>query len=137
MKKEGRTLPVRREGEICYEIRLEQDFEKLAEGAAELGTEGRKICIVTDTHVGPLYLETVRERLSGVCSRVTVYTIEAGEDYKTLDTVRGLYEHLILEKYDRKDLLMALGGRRGGCRRRSESKGRERPYSCESNRDAT
>ena len=110
MKKEGRTLPVRREGEICYEIRLEQDFEKLAEGAAELGTEGRKICIVTDTHVGPLYLEAVRERLSGVCSRVTVYTIEAGEDYKTLDTVRGLYEHLILEKYDRKDLLMALGG---------------------------
>ena len=90
MKKEGRTLPVRREGEICYEIRLEQDFEKLAEGAAELGTEGRKICIVTDTHVGPLYLETVRERLSGVCSRVTVYTIEAGADYKTLDTVRGL-----------------------------------------------
>ena len=110
MKKEGRTLPVRREGEICYEIRLEQDFEKLAEGAAELGTEGRKICIVTDTHVGPLYLETVRERLSGVCSRVTVYTIEAGEDYKTLDTVRGLYEHLILEHFDRRDLLAALGG---------------------------
>ena len=52
----------------------------------------------------------VRERLSGVCSRVTVYTIEAGEDYKTLDTVRGLYEHLILEHFDRRDLLAALGG---------------------------
>ena len=27
-----------------------------------------------------------------------------------MDTVKDLYEHLILEKYDRKDLLMALGG---------------------------
>ena len=29
---------------------------------------------------------------------------------QTLDTVKALYEHLILEKFDRKDLLIALGG---------------------------
>lgn len=110
MQIEGRVLPVRRGGEFCYPIRLEQDFGKLSQSVGELGTENRKICIVTDSHVGPLYVEAVREQLAAVCGRVTVYTIEAGEEHKTLDTVKGLYEHLILEHYDRKDMLAALGG---------------------------
>ena len=110
MENEGRILPVRKGGEFCYPIRLEQDFEKLSQSVGELGTENRKICIVTDSQVGPLYGEAVRKQLEAVCGRVTVYTIEAGEDYKTLDTVKGLYEHLILEHFDRKDMLAALGG---------------------------
>ena len=42
MKKEGRTLPVRREGEICYEIRLEQDFESLRKARRSLGQKEEK-----------------------------------------------------------------------------------------------
>ena len=34
----------------------------------------------------------------------------AGEESKNLDTVRDLYEHLIKNHFDRKDLLVALGG---------------------------
>ena len=36
--------------------------------------------------------------------------IRAGEENKTLDTVQGVYEHLIREQFDRKDYLIALGG---------------------------
>ncbi len=110
MEKEGQTLPVRRDGAFCYSIRLEEDFEKLSECVSELSVKGRRVCIVTDSHVGPLYADEVRRRLSEAFRSVTVYTIEAGEKYKTLDTVRGLYEHLILEHFDRKDMLAALGG---------------------------
>ena len=110
MEKEGQTLPVRRDGAFCYSIRLEEDFEKLSECVSELSVKGRRVCIVTDSHVGPLYADEVRRRLSEAFRTVTVYTIEAGEKYKTLDTVRGLYEHLILEHFDRKDMLAALGG---------------------------
>ena len=32
------------------------------------------------------------------------------QEYKTLDTVKDAYTYLIQEKFDRKDLLIALGG---------------------------
>lgn len=110
MEENSRVLPVRKDGEFCYNIVLEKDFQGLASQVQTLDVEGRKICIVTDSHVGPLYAENVKAALSGICAKVTVYTMEAGEENKTLDTVRGLYEHLILEHFDRKDLLAALGG---------------------------
>lgn len=110
MSEKGRVLPVRKDGAFCYSIVLEQSFEELAEQVCALQVEGRKICIVTDSQVGPLYADQVKKELEKVCRRVTVYTIPAGEAHKTLDTVRGVYEHLILEHFDRKDLLAALGG---------------------------
>ena len=110
MGKEGRSLPVHRDGKFCYEIRLEQDFERLPECVEALGVRGRRLCIVTDSHAGLLYAEAVREKLAKVFGKVTVWTVEAGEENKTLDTVRALYEHLILEHFDRKDMLAALGG---------------------------
>ncbi len=110
MSEKGRVLPVRKDGAFCYSIVLEQSFEELAEQICALQVEGRKICIVTDSQVGPLYADQVKKELEKVCRRVTVYTIPAGEAHKTLDTVRGVYEHLILEHFDRKDLLAALGG---------------------------
>ncbi len=110
MREERRSLPVHRDGKLCYSISLEKDFQALAEQVRELGSEGRRICIVTDSQVGPLYAEEVQRELSKVCREVLVYTIPAGETYKTLDTVRSLYEFLILGHFDRKDMLAALGG---------------------------
>lgn len=110
MSETERTLDVRKDGEFCYSIVLKGDFSDLAAQVRSLGVENRKICIVTDSQVEPLYAREVCEELSKVCAHVSIYVMEAGEEYKTLDTVRGLYEHLILEHFDRKDLLAALGG---------------------------
>ena len=41
---------------------------------------------------------------------VTSFVFPAGEEQKNLNTVRDLYEKLIQEHFDRKDLLAALGG---------------------------
>ncbi|MDO4261587.1 MAG: 3-dehydroquinate synthase [Eubacteriales bacterium] len=103
-------MDVRRDGQICYTIWQEPDFERLPEALRPLETEGRRICIVADSVTAELYGEEVRRILEGCCREVSVFVFPAGEANKTLDTVRDLYEHLILRKFDRKDLLAALGG---------------------------
>ena len=89
---------------------MEPSFEKLTEEVNKFHLSERKICIVTDTNVAPLYLEEVKERLSKCCKKISYFVIPAGEENKNLDTVKKIYEHLILEHFDRKDMLAALGG---------------------------
>ena len=103
-------INVCRDGKAIYDIVLTQSFDGLKEAVSCLPVKEHKICIVTDSNVAPLYLEEVRSILSGCCKAVSVFTFPAGEENKHLDTVRNLYEHLILEHFDRKDMLAALGG---------------------------
>ena len=103
-------INVCRDGKAIYDIVLTQSFDGLKEAVSCLPVKEHKICIVTDSNVAPLYLEEVRAVLAGCCKAVSVFTFPAGEENKHLDTVRNLYEHLILEHFDRKDMLAALGG---------------------------
>ena len=103
-------LDVKKDGKFCYSIRFEKDFTALAEEIAALGFEGHKLCVVTDSSVAPLYLESVKAVLSEKFDKVFEFIIPAGEQNKTLDNVKKLYEHLILNHFDRKDCLIALGG---------------------------
>lgn len=105
-----KKLDVKRDSSFCYTIRFEKDFSHLAERIAELGFIGHKLCIVTDSNVAPLYLEAVKSQLKQKFEQVTDFVIPAGEENKTLDNVKKLYEHLILQHFDRKDCLIALGG---------------------------
>ncbi len=103
-------LDVKKDGEFCYSIRFEQDFSYLAEEISDLGFEGHKLCVVTDSNVAPLYLEAVKNVLSEKFDKIFEFVIPAGEQNKTLDNIKKLYEHLILNHFDRKDCLIALGG---------------------------
>lgn len=105
------VLEVKRDGAFCYNIHLTNAFQGLTEpGVGGKLLEGKRACIVTDSTVGPLYGKQVQTELEKVCRKVTIFTFPAGEASKTLDVVRALYEHLILEQFDRKDVLVALGG---------------------------
>ena len=103
-------LPVRKDGNFAYHIYLEDSFEQLPERIKELEPENRRICIVTDSNVQPLYGEQIQNLLKDCCKEVSVYTIPAGESHKNLDEIQKIYEHLILHKLDRQDILVALGG---------------------------
>lgn len=103
-------LTVHKDGEAIYDIVIESGFDHLGRELEALNVKGKKLCIVTDSTVGPLYLEPVREQLAAQCSQVDAFTFPAGEEFKNLDTVRKLYEFLILKRYDRSDVLVALGG---------------------------
>lgn len=106
----NRKLNVKRDGKDCYSIWLEPDLAALPEALAGLRTGNRKVCVVTDSVVEGLYAGRLLEVLRTCCAEASVFVFPAGEEHKTLDTVRSLYEHLIRNKYDRKDLLAALGG---------------------------
>ena len=96
-------------GRSIYDIVLETSFDKLAREASHF-VVGRKVCIVTDSNVAALYLNEVADIFASCCRRVVNFVFPAGEEHKNLDTVQKLYETLILEQFDRKDVLVALGG---------------------------
>lgn len=103
-------MTVKRDGKPSYNIVMEPDYQALKREVDKLGVGGRKLCIVTDSNVAAFYLNEVRDILENCCKEVSVFTFPAGEESKTPETVRKLYEHLIHGRFERKDLLVALGG---------------------------
>lgn len=106
----SRLINVKYEGKPLYDIVIEKDFEKLAEEFNKLGVTGRKLCIVSDSNVAPIYVAEVKEQLEKTGNTVFIYVFEAGEENKNLNTVEDVYEFLIKNHFDRKDMLVALGG---------------------------
>ena len=87
----------------AVEYFLKEEFDKL-------GVTGRKLCIVSDSNVAPLYAKHIEEQLLKTGNKVFTFVFEAGEANKNLDTVEDVYEFLIKNHFDRKDMLVALGG---------------------------
>ena len=107
---EQKILQVKKSGDFHYNIFFEKSFAQLSEKLNALNKKGRKICIVTDSNVAPLYLKAVEEELKKTDLIFTSYILPAGESNKNLKEIEGIYEHLIVNNFDRGDLLAALGG---------------------------
>jgi len=103
-------IDVNKDGSYSYSIWLEPDFTNLQKALLPLGVENKRLCIVSDDTVAGHYGAALKAALEPCCAEVSMFVFPAGESSKTLDTVRKLYEHLILGKFDRKDMLVALGG---------------------------
>ena len=72
----------------CYDIVFTNDFSLLPDELAALDAAERKIAVIADSNTAALFGESILELLAGAC----------------------IYTFLIEEKFDRKDLLIALGG---------------------------
>ena len=94
----------------CYDIVFTKGFGGLPEELAALECGARKLCVITDSKVDELYGEEVLRLLEGKCAKAVKYVFPQGEASKTLDTVKDIYRFLIEEGFDRKDMLLALGG---------------------------
>lgn len=106
----AQRLTINYEKKPCYDIVFSQTFKELTEELEELGAAEKKLCIVTDSNVEPLYAQNIIDVIKEGCKKAVIYTFPAGEHSKNLDTVKALYTFLIEEGFDRKDLLVALGG---------------------------
>lgn len=107
----AKSINVSYEGRFCYEIVLEQDFHSLAEKLQRAGCEQtQKVCIVTDSNLGKLHLTELENKLKTFFHSVISFEFPAGEESKNLDTVQEVYETLIVNHFDRHDLLVAFGG---------------------------
>ena len=107
-----KVIDVNYEGEKCYSITLNSTFSHLLEDiTTALGTDQtKKVCIVSDSQVAEIYLNKISTILQKQYSHIFSFVFEAGERSKNMETVQKLYEQLIINKFDRHDFLIALGG---------------------------
>ena len=103
-------LNVLYEKKPCYDIVVTNSFDQLNSELEAFGISERKVCIVTDSNVDAIYGEEVLNLLSGCAVKAVKFIFPAGEESKNLDIVKQAYTFLIKEGFDRKDLLVALGG---------------------------
>ncbi len=102
-------LPILYNKKPCYDIVFTQSFDGLWDELQALGCGDKRLCIVTDSKVDELYGAAVLNLLEGKCLKAVKYVFPNGEENKTPDTV-AVYRFLIEEGFDRKDMLVALGG---------------------------
>ena len=76
---------------------------------AALPRAGR-LAVVTDSHVGPLYGETIMSSLAGAGFQAELVTIPAGESSKCLSMLGRLYDSFTAQGLTRSDGVVALGG---------------------------
>ena len=69
---------------------------------------GKRVVIVTNETVAPLYLERLSASVQAY--RPLSVVLPDGEQYKTLDVVNRIYDALLAAHCDRKTTLIALGG---------------------------
>lgn len=69
-----------------------------------------KILIVTDDQVGPLYSQKLLEAIGQLHIENYTYTIKNGEPSKSLTTYEQVIGFMLEHGFDRKSLLLALGG---------------------------
>ncbi len=103
-------LTVHYDGKPIYNIVYSDNFDGLGKLINELGYKNRKICIVSETNVASLYMDAILLSVQNYCLKAVSFIFPEGEPSKNLNTVRDLYEKLIIEKFDRNDVLIALGG---------------------------
>lgn len=106
----SRIINVLYQNKPCYDIYIEDSFGALADALEPFALADRKVCIVTDSNVDPLYGAEVEDMIGAISGECVRYVFPAGEESKTLDTVKEIYKFLIGNHFNRRDLLIALGG---------------------------
>ena len=82
---------------------------KLGDYAQTLG-KARKVCIVSDSNVFPLYGNAAKDSLIGAGLEAEAFVFPAGEESKNGITYLSLLNFLAEQKLTRTDLIVALGG---------------------------
>ncbi len=96
-------------GDRSYPIVIGQSLLADAERiGAHVG--GKRAVIVTNTTVGPLYLEQLSDTLAAAGKEVTQIVLPDGEEEKNWASLMRIFDTLLAEKCDRKTTLIALGG---------------------------
>ncbi len=71
---------------------------------------GRRVAIVTNEIVAPLYLERLRASLAKVGVGSTAIVLPDGEAHKNWESLNAIFDHLLAERCDRSTPVVALGG---------------------------
>ena len=93
-----------------YDIYIERGAIDLAGETAKRLSSAKKVTVISDTNVAPLYLGKIEKSLKDSGFEVFSHIFKAGESSKTLDTISEIYTDLSSFGMTRKDIIVALGG---------------------------
>jgi shikimate kinase/3-dehydroquinate synthase len=96
-------------GERSYPITIGRNLLQDA-GLMAQRVAGKRVVIVTNTVVAPLYLETVTSTLQRAGKQVGSIILPDGEEEKNWSSLMLIFDALLREKCDRHTTLIALGG---------------------------
>jgi 3-dehydroquinate synthase len=96
-------------GDRSYPITIGQSLLSNAEMISR-HIAGARAAIVTNTTVGPLYLDDLSRTLAASGKQVTTIVLPDGEEEKNWASLMRIFDALLAERCDRKTTLVALGG---------------------------
>jgi 3-dehydroquinate synthase len=97
-------------GERSYEIFVEPGSSQSLGGRLQRLVETGKVGVVTDRHVARHYLKPTVESLKHAGFEPVPIIVPPGERTKTLATIRGILDVLATRRFERRSLILALGG---------------------------
>ena len=95
-------------GDNSYPIYIENNILDKAGSYISSCFSGKKILIISDDNVFPLYGEKLKTSLRDY--EVHELVLPHGEPTKAFETLPVLYNALLKQKFSRSDLVIALGG---------------------------
>ncbi len=93
-----------------YEIIIEKGIMQECGTYIKKVSSAKKVCVITDSNVAPLYLDRVVSDLEKEGYEVFSFIFKAGESSKTTAVIVEMVEFLAEKGLTRKDLVVALGG---------------------------
>jgi len=72
--------------------------------------KSKKVLIVTNDKIAPIYLNTIRESLKNSGIEIFDVILPDGEIYKNMDILMKIIDAAMINKLDRKSMFIALGG---------------------------
>jgi 3-dehydroquinate synthase len=97
-------------GERSYQIMIGSgNLDQLGVSLRGLNLADR-LCLVTNTTVGPLYGDRVKSVLVNSGYAVSYHEVPDGEEYKTLQSAAAIYDHMVGSGMGRDSAVVVLGG---------------------------
>ncbi|MCB9731419.1 MAG: 3-dehydroquinate synthase [Deltaproteobacteria bacterium] len=99
-------------GERAYPVLLTDELpgEPVAAELARAVPRARRVLVVTDDHVAPLYADAVVAAIAATGREATALTLPHGEETKALGTIGEVVDAALARGILRGDALVALGG---------------------------
>ncbi len=97
-------------GERSYDILVRHGLSASLGALVRNVTESEKIGVVTDRHVARHYLKRTVRSLKQAGFETVSIIVAPGERSKTLGTIRRILDSLAQHKFERRSILLALGG---------------------------
>ena len=96
-------------GERTYPIHIGADLLKDS-NLLNLQIKGKRLVIITNDVVAPLYLTQVQNVLQSIGKDVSTIILTDGEEHKNWQSLMLVFDYLLKQKCDRHTTLIALGG---------------------------